>query len=53
MGTSLKSSVLIENTKNKSPKRNLDNKDIIKHFGKGKLNIWKKDIETGKGNFDY
>jgi hypothetical protein len=34
------------------PKRNLDNSELIKHFGKGKLNIWKKDIETGASYFD-
>ncbi len=52
MKNSLKSSVWTNDLKGAKPKRNLDNSEIIKHFGKGKLNIWKKDIETGKGNFD-
>jgi hypothetical protein len=31
-------------------KRNLDNSSLKKHFGKGDLHIWDKDIYTGEGN---
>ena len=31
-------------------KRNLDNSALKKHFGKGDLHIWDKDIYTGEGN---
>ena len=37
-----------EINQNVKRKRNLDNKDFKKHFGKGSFDIWAKDINTGE-----
>ncbi len=48
--------VILKNSpikKNASKKRNLDNSELIKAFGKGSTDIWLKDILTGEGNYSF
>lgn len=48
--------VLLKNASNKSKntkKRNLDNSELVKFFGKGPNDIWLRDIHTGESNADF
>jgi hypothetical protein len=46
----LKTSIAKNSTKKK---RNLDNTELLKFFGKGSTDIWQKDIFTGEGNYNF